>query len=77
MATSSMTCPLPLTFRCTSDLIPKFLNPTDFAQILMQWDTYGQENGIKLDPSRLVSGFNDLHELRKNLCLHALAWLKC
>ena len=52
--------------------------PTDFqAQTLMQWNIDGQENGIKLDPSRPVSGFNDLLELRKNDCLDALALLKC
>ena len=44
--------------------------PTDFqAQKLMQWDTDGQENGVKLDPSRPVSGFNDLLELRKMIVL--------
>ena len=40
--------------------------PTDFqTQKIMQWDTDGQENGVKLDPSRPVSGFNALLELRK------------
>ena len=70
MATSSMACPLHLTFRCTSDLIPQIPQPTDFqAQKLMQWDTDGQENGVKLDPSRPASGFNDLLELRKMIVL--------
>ena len=61
-----MTCPLPLTFRCTPDLVPKFLNP----QISKHknnaiGNTDGQENGVEFDPSRPVSGFNDLLELRK------------
>ena len=48
--------------------------PTDVqAQVLMQWDTDGQENGVKFDPSRLDSGFNDLRELR----LHQTLKLKC
>ena len=36
-----------------------------------------KKNGVKLDPSRPASGFNDLLELRKNDYLDALALLKC
>ena len=49
--------------------------PTDVqAQVLMQWDTGGQENGVKFDPSRLVSGFNDLLELRLHKTLKLECW---
>ena len=44
--------------------------PTDFqARKIMQWDTDGQENDIKLDRSRPASDFNDLLELRKMIIL--------
>lgn len=64
MAASSVTCPLPLAFRYTSDLIPKLLDPqTPMFIKLMQWDADGQENSVCLNLSRPASGLSDMLEV--------------